>query len=77
MPKAKTSGTQIDSPFTPLAPKPGIRGSDGIYDEHPNLGPKSADGGFPLKFMSTAIPTPGTLPSGPSMTVEPASTKKS
>jgi hypothetical protein len=73
----KGKGTHIDSPFTGMAPTPGVKGVDGIYDEHPNVGPKASDSTIPLKFFSTSIPTPGTMPSGPSMDVEPAPTKKS
>jgi hypothetical protein len=77
MPKAKTTGTHIDSCFQPMAKVPGLASSPGIYDKHPNVGPGSPDSGIPLKFFDESIAHPGTMPSGPSMTVVPAKTHKS
>jgi hypothetical protein len=69
--------TEIDSPFTPAAPVPGLSSAPGIYDQHPSIGPKAADSTVPLKFFDESIPGPGTKPSGPSMDVTPATTERS
>ena len=55
----KKSGMgQIDSAMTvPATPDKGA--FKGKHNEHPNLGPKGVDGGFPLKFTDESIPTPG------------------
>ena len=77
MPKAKTSGTMIDSPFTGVRGKPSLTEAPGLYNEHASVGPKGESGGFPLKFYDTAIKTPkGSLPA-PSMTPTPADIVKS
>lgn len=52
---SKTS--TIDSPMQnfPTAP---VAGHTKGKTEHPNLGPKGVDGGFPLKFMEDDVPQP-------------------
>lgn len=76
MPHAKTTGTQIDSPFTALAPVPKLDSAPGVYDTHPNVGPARATSGIPLKFMDESIKH-GTMPTSAHMNVEPAKQHKS
>jgi hypothetical protein len=77
MPKAKTTGTQIDSPFTAMRGNPSLTEAPGCYDHHPNVGPAGDDGGLPLKFFDHSIPGTKMQPEGPSMTVVPAKTRES
>ena len=51
----------VDSPVTGFPPVKGLESAPGKYNENPNLGPKGESGGMPLKFMDTAIPTPGVV----------------
>lgn len=55
--KKQGNGT-IDSPYNSGRPTPSLKGGAGEYNRHPDLGPAGVDGGIPLKFMDTSIPTP-------------------
>lgn len=69
--------TEIDSPFTAMRQNPSFTEAPGCYDHHPAIGPAAADSTIPLKFFDESVKGPGTMPSGPSMDVVPASVEKS
>ena len=66
---------RIESPITPFKTVDSYTSAPGSYNEHPNLGPKGVDGGFPLKFTDDSIK--GVMPAeGASMEATPAAVKK-
>lgn len=72
----KSGAGTIQSPYTNHMGKaaPTVDGVGGMTS-FPGLGPAGVDGGVPLKIMDTSIAAPGTIPSGPSMTVVPTPEK--